>query len=84
MFTRTRGRGLRPLLGRVNMQQTSMLRVSLHHAAFTDSLSRRYGQSLVQLDPAAEAKLRRKIDMMIVPTVALLYLFCFIDRANIG
>lgn len=44
----------------------------------------RHGQSLVQFDPAAEAKLRRKIDWMIVPTVALLYLFCFIDRANIG
>lgn len=44
----------------------------------------RYGHSLVQFDPKAEAKLRRKIDLMIVPTVALLYLFCFIDRANIG
>lgn len=32
----------------------------------------------------AERKLRKKIDLMIVPTVALLYLFCFIDRANIG
>lgn len=44
----------------------------------------RYGHSLVQIDPKAEAKLRLKIDFMIVPTVALLYLFCFIDRANIG
>lgn len=51
---------------------------------FADCLFCRYGQSLVELDPAAETKLRRKIDMMIVPTVALLYLFCFIDRANIG
>lgn len=25
-----------------------------------------------------------KIDLYIIPTVALLYLFCFIDRANIG
>ncbi|KAK1977038.1 major facilitator superfamily transporter [Colletotrichum cereale] len=40
-------------------------------------------QSLVY-DPAVERKLRLKIDLMIVPTVALLYLFCFIDRANIG
>ncbi|GIZ49836.1 hypothetical protein CKM354_001285700 [Cercospora kikuchii] len=38
----------------------------------------------VLLDPAAEKRLRRKIDLCIVPTVALLYLFCFIDRANIG
>lgn len=44
----------------------------------------RYGRSLVHLDPEAEAKLRLKIDLMVVPTVALLYLFCFIDRANIG
>ena len=35
-------------------------------------------------DAKAEAALRRKIDWMIVPTVALLYMFCFIDRANIG
>lgn len=44
----------------------------------------RYGNPLVQFDPAAEARLRMKIDLCIVPTVALLYLFCFIDRANIG
>ncbi|CAI6232477.1 unnamed protein product [Periconia digitata] len=43
-----------------------------------------YGQSLIQFDPKAEARLRLKIDLYIVPTVALLYLFCFIDRANIG
>ncbi|KAF5024482.1 hypothetical protein F66182_3422 [Fusarium sp. NRRL 66182] len=38
----------------------------------------------IYIDPKAEARLRRKIDWMIVPTVCLLYLFCFIDRANIG
>ena len=37
-----------------------------------------------EFDRKAEAKLRLKIDLCIVPTVALLYLFCFIDRANIG
>ncbi|KAI1189666.1 MFS transporter [Nemania serpens] len=42
------------------------------------------GQSLVQFDPEAERKLRNKLDYMIVPTVSILYLFCFIDRANIG
>ncbi|EKG10286.1 Major facilitator superfamily [Macrophomina phaseolina MS6] len=44
----------------------------------------RYGNALVTFDPKAEARLRWKIDLYIVPTVALLYLFCFIDRANIG
>ena len=32
----------------------------------------------------AETRLRRKIDLHIVPIVAIIYLFCFIDRANIG
>ncbi|POR34759.1 High-affinity nicotinic acid transporter [Tolypocladium paradoxum] len=45
---------------------------------------RRYGQSLVRYDPLAERRLRLKIDLYIVPIVALLYLFCFIDRANLG
>ncbi|KAF5122625.1 putative transporter [Metarhizium anisopliae] len=41
-------------------------------------------QGSVVLDPAAERRLRLKIDLFIVPTVSLLYLFCFIDRANLG
>ncbi|KAL2266025.1 hypothetical protein VTJ83DRAFT_5377 [Remersonia thermophila] len=49
------------------------------HAATDD-----HGNAIIQFDPKAEAKLRRKIDLCIVPTVSLLYLFCFIDRANIG
>ncbi|KAI8631161.1 MFS general substrate transporter [Xylariaceae sp. FL1651] len=42
------------------------------------------GESLVKFDPEAERKLRNKLDYMVVPTVSLLYLFCFIDRTNIG
>ncbi|KAH6950692.1 hypothetical protein HG530_011357 [Fusarium avenaceum] len=51
-----------------------------HGHAATDA----YGNSLVQFDPAAERRLRWKLDLHTVPTVAILYLFCFIDRANIG
>ncbi|KAJ5505989.1 Major facilitator superfamily domain general substrate transporter [Penicillium expansum] len=43
-----------------------------------------YGQALVEFDKAAESRLRLKIDLFIIPTVSLMYLFCFIDRANIG
>ncbi|KAI5456567.1 major facilitator superfamily domain-containing protein [Mariannaea sp. PMI_226] len=43
-----------------------------------------YGNAIVKFDPVAERKLRWKLDLYTVPTVALLYLFCFIDRANIG
>ncbi|KAI0839942.1 putative MFS transporter [Hypoxylon sp. FL0890] len=48
--------------------------------AATDS----HGQPIIEFDRLAERKLRNKIDLMIVPTVSLLYLFCFIDRSNIG
>ncbi|TLD05487.1 uncharacterized protein PgNI_09253 [Pyricularia grisea] len=43
-----------------------------------------YGNPIIQFDPKAVRKLRMKMDLYLVPTVALLYLFCFIDRANIG
>ncbi|PFH58452.1 hypothetical protein XA68_13680 [Ophiocordyceps unilateralis] len=39
---------------------------------------------LYQYDAAIERRLRLKIDLCVVPTVSLLYLFCFIDRANLG
>lgn len=42
------------------------------------------GNVLLQFDPVAEKKLLRKIDLYVVPTVMMLYLWCFIDRANIG
>ncbi|KAM5366985.1 hypothetical protein ACJZ2D_010253 [Fusarium nematophilum] len=35
-------------------------------------------------DRQAERRLRTKTDLMILPTICLIYLFCFIDRANIG
>ncbi|KAK2047215.1 major facilitator superfamily transporter [Colletotrichum somersetense] len=44
----------------------------------------KYGNPLVEFDPVAVRKLRWKLDLHTIPTVALLYLFCFIDRANIG
>ncbi|KAL4865116.1 hypothetical protein BDV12DRAFT_155906 [Aspergillus spectabilis] len=43
-----------------------------------------YGRALFEFDKKAESRLRLKMDFMLLPTVALLYLFCFIDRANIG
>ncbi|OAA52566.1 Major facilitator superfamily domain, general substrate transporter [Beauveria brongniartii RCEF 3172] len=38
----------------------------------------------VRFDPKLESRLRLKIDLTVVPTVAILYMFCFIDRANLG
>ncbi|KAL0056904.1 hypothetical protein AAF712_016480 [Marasmius tenuissimus] len=56
---------------------SSNAKVSFEHQEEAKS---RYGP----FDPKAEARLRMKIDWMIIPTVSVLYLFCFIDRANIG
>ncbi|KAI4229804.1 MAG: hypothetical protein L6R36_000591 [Xanthoria steineri] len=36
------------------------------------------------IDPVAEKKLVRKLDLHIIPFVMLLYLFSFLDRVNIG
>lgn len=70
-------------------RREAMLRLTsespfLLHLAKTEAYPYRHGRPLVEFDKAAERRLRLKIDLYIVPTVALLYLFCFIDRANIG
>ena len=63
----------------------SMMGDVAHDAAERGHLATdEYGQALVEFDKAAESRLRLKIDLYIVPTVAVMYLFCFIDRANIG
>ncbi|KAF4249795.1 hypothetical protein LV164_008443 [Aspergillus fumigatus] len=68
----------------------SELKTTLAHETAHEAASRghvatdQYGRALVEFDRAAESRLRLKIDLYIVPTVSLLYLFCFIDRANIG
>lgn len=36
------------------------------------------------IDPVAEAKLIRKLDLRLMPIVTLIYLFAFIDRSNAG
>ncbi|TXC10514.1 hypothetical protein FocTR4_00006095 [Fusarium oxysporum f. sp. cubense] len=43
-----------------------------------------YGQPAPSVDQALESKLRWKMDLRILPTVTIIYLLCFIDRANIG
>ncbi|KAH7267879.1 major facilitator superfamily protein [Fusarium redolens] len=44
----------------------------------------RYDQSGPPINEALESKLRWKMDLRILPTVTIIYLLCFIDRANIG
>ncbi|KAI9375955.1 major facilitator superfamily domain-containing protein [Aspergillus egyptiacus] len=41
-------------------------------------------ETAVEFDKKAVTWIRRKNDLCLVPSVALIYLFCFIDRTNIG
>ncbi|KAG9252976.1 major facilitator superfamily domain-containing protein [Emericellopsis atlantica] len=52
--------------------------------SFVQETTEKDGAPVYEYDRLAERKLRNKIDLMIMPTTCLLYLFCFIDRANIG
>lgn len=42
------------------------------------------GHALVEIDQKASDRLSIKMDLHIIPIVAIQYLFAFIDRANIG
>ncbi|KAK7414197.1 hypothetical protein QQX98_006891 [Neonectria punicea] len=67
------------------VEDTEHKNVNIHDVAGRGHLATDiYGNATVQFDPAAERRLRWKLDLHTVPTVAVLYLFCFIDRANIG
>jgi hypothetical protein len=39
---------------------------------------------LDEIDPAAEKKLLRKVDLHVVPALFVLFLLAFLDRVNIG
>ncbi|KAI5455749.1 major facilitator superfamily domain-containing protein [Mariannaea sp. PMI_226] len=41
-------------------------------------------ENAVHIHKQTERRLRLKIDLYVVPSVAIIWLFCFIDRANIG
>lgn len=43
-----------------------------------------YAQSNITWSEEEETRVRRKLDLQIVPMVTVLYLLCFLDRANIG
>lgn len=37
-----------------------------------------------EIDPEVEKRVRRKLDMHLIPLLAALYLLAFLDRSNIG
>jgi sugar phosphate permease len=39
---------------------------------------------VIEIDPEAEKRLRRKLDLRILPIVTICYLFLFLDRGNVG
>uniref|UniRef100_A0A0B7KFH0 Major facilitator superfamily (MFS) profile domain-containing protein n=1 Tax=Bionectria ochroleuca TaxID=29856 RepID=A0A0B7KFH0_BIOOC len=53
----------------------------LHHVT---SIANGQGEQAFIADATSDSKLRLKIDLYILPMVTIIYLLCFIDRANIG
>ncbi|KAK1773761.1 major facilitator superfamily domain-containing protein [Copromyces sp. CBS 386.78] len=60
--------------------------VALHHEKSTPKDASSSNTSLPELSwtDAEERAIRRKIDWHCVPIVTVLYMFCFLDRVNIG
>jgi hypothetical protein len=50
------------------------------HEAPTKSVDEEVEGQLEELDPVAEGKLVRKLDLFVIPIVMLLYLLSFLDR----
>lgn len=49
-----------------------------------DSPSPGYASSHLVVDPAAEAKLLRKLDCWLAPMMIIAFLVAYLDRSNIG
>lgn len=49
-----------------------------------DSPGSGYASSRVMVDPAAEAKLLRKLDCWLAPMMIIAFLVAYLDRSNIG
>ena len=50
---------------------------------YQPNIACRHGHPTIHVDPEAEKKLRMKIDLFVIPTVSMIYLFTYIDRSNI-
>ncbi|KAF4958410.1 hypothetical protein FSARC_11027 [Fusarium sarcochroum] len=71
-------------------QEKGMKGEEIEHAYTHDAAAKghlatdEHGNPIATFDAAAEKRLLRKLDWYIMPTVTILYLMCFVDRANIG
>lgn len=72
-------RGGRVELAAPNPPLTSSVSVVVEAAADGHIATDAHGNALFEIDHAAEAAIRKKCDMWIVPITFLCYLFCFID-----
>ena len=61
--------------------------ISSEKIAMTEDTTVQDGDSdrdLEPIDPGMEKRILRKCDLRVLPVLAVLYLFAFIDRINIG
>lgn len=69
---------------KVSHEEAEIEHIEKHPIDLSNGMCVADGTVQTVFDPAAEKRLRWKIDLYVVPTVAILYLLCFIDRINIG
>ena len=56
----------------------------IENAASSELALAEEGTSNIGIDPEAEKKLVRKMDMFILPVIFVTYVLSFLDRSNIG
>ncbi|TVY16389.1 putative transporter protein [Lachnellula arida] len=58
--------------------------IALVHSTTSEAVSGVPNVSSIPFDEAATKRLLRKLDLRLIPFLALIYLLCFLDRTNVG
>jgi len=80
------------MAGNAVTEHAEMHDIQLKNAAILEDQKERDGSNSqpetgaldLYIDPAKEVKLLAKLDLCITPVIMVVYLSCFLDRANIG
>lgn len=71
----------------MSFKPETKLDVEFEGKAITDDDNANHLEHLsesIEADPHLERKVLRKLDLLLMPLMSLLFLFLFLDRANIG
>jgi hypothetical protein len=83
MTSATQYATMEPALMEKNFSDPDQREIHSASPSSSDKEGRNEREGLTWTDDE-ERKIRRKLDFRVVPLVTLLYLLCFLDRANVG